>query len=584
MDQIDAHVSRAAGRGPDPGMETLLRTPTTEAVRLLGADGALVYLLGEERDVLRFAADASPVRLAQDHPVRTIQLRVGIGMFGKAVADRSVEVTGDYLADPRFGHSEQTDSFARETGLRSFVVTPLVAGDEVFGAMGVFDRRPDAFGSQQIALVRALGDHAALEVANARLIAELDEARLVTKRQADVERALRELGTRISGERDLTSVIGSVVEEATRLTGAAGGRVDILDTDGSSLVGVYASDRAFVPGDRWHDGVSDTAEVGISAQAVRRRGPVVTTDYLADTSFVHRPGPDEFVRSAGIRSAIAVPLLGDDGPFGALTVWSTQADAFDDGAPALLETIAGQASVALVRARLIEELDRSREALVRRADEERALRDLARRAMTSLDPESVLDDVAAEAARLLGPVGAVIDLLRPSRLVGRQARSVGVDSPTLEAWRAVVGAEAETEAIRERRTVVGEGPGQVRSFAVAPLIGGTQVFGTLAVLSPLPGAYGPKETGLLASLADHAALGLAGADLVARAEESETRYRSLVESLPDLVFTCDAEGDFTFMSESVEGVLGWSPQEIVGRNFREMLVEHTDLSPLGLRF
>ena len=565
-------------------MGLLLRGSTTEAVRLLGADGALVYLVAEGGDVLRFAAEASEVRLAQDHPLRTTRLRVGLGLFGKAVANRSVEVTGDYLADLRFEHTEQTDAFASEAGLRSFVVAPLVAGDAIFGALGVYDRRPDAFGPQQIALVRALSNHAALEIANARLIAQLDEARLATKRQADVERALRELGTRISAERDPRSVVGFVVEEAARLAGGDGGRIDILDTDGDSLVGVYASDHAFVPGDRWHEGADDSVEVGVSGRAVLSRRPASTADYLADPSFVHGPGPDAFVRSMGIRSVMAVPLFGDDGPFGALTIWSLRPDAFDAHSATLLETIAGQAAVALVRSRLIEELGWSREALVRRADEERALRDLARRAMTSLDPDSVLDDVAAEAARLLGPVGAAIELLRPARRDGGRGRSAGLDEATLEGWRAAVGSQAAGIAVSERRTVVGEGSGAVRSWAVAPLLGEADVFGTLAVLSPLPGAYGPDETGLLGSLADHAALALAGADLVARVEESETRYRSLVESLPDLVFTCDAEGDFTFMSESVEEVLGWSPAEIVGRNFREMLVEHVDGSPVGLRF
>ncbi len=584
MDPIDVQVNPAAAAGSEPGTEHQLRGPTMEAVRLLDADGALVYLLTEDRDILRFAAEASQVRLAPDHWMRSIRLHVGLGLFGKAVADRSVQVTADYLADAGFEHTDQTDAFARETGLRSFVVTPLVAGDEVFGALGVYDRRRDAFGSQQIALVRALGDHAALAIANARLIAELDEARLVTKRQADVERALRELGTRVSAERDPRSVVGSVVEEAVRLAGGDGGRVDTLDAAGDSLVAVYASDPSYRPGDRWHEGVDERVEVGVSGRAVLTRRPASTADYLADPTFVHGPGLDAFVRSMGIRSVMAVPLFGDDGPFGALTVWSLRPDAFDAAVATLLETIAGQAAVALVRARLIEELGRSREALVRRADEERALRDLARRAMSSLDPVSVLGDVASEAARLLGPLGAAIELLTSARRDGGQVRSAGVDEAMLEGWRAEEGARAAEIAVGERRTIVGEGPGAVRSWAVAPLLVEADVLGTLTVLSPLPGAYGPDETGLLGSMADHAALALAGADLLARLEASETRYRSLIESLPDLVFTCDADGVFTFTSESVEDVVGWRPREIIGRNFRELLVERPDGIPLGQRF
>ena len=221
-------------------------------------------------------------------------------------------------------HTAQTDAFARETGLRSFVVAPLVAGDEVFGVLGVYDRAADAFSLQQVALVRALADHAALAITNARLIAELDAARVTTKRQADVERSLRELGTRISGESDLVDVVGRVVDEAARLLGGDGGRIDILDPEASALLGVYAAGSSGAGDGAWPSDPDDSLEVGVSGQAVITGRTVISPDYLADTSFLHGRGPDGFVRSRGIRSVMAAPLFGDDGPFGALTVWSLQ--------------------------------------------------------------------------------------------------------------------------------------------------------------------------------------------------------------------------------------------------------------------
>ena len=572
--------------GAHPRTETLLHAPTLEVVRLLGADGALVFLLDDSGTELRFAEEASAVGPGHEHRLHRIRLRVGQGMFGKAVADRAIEVTGGYLDDARFEHAELADTFARDTGLQSFVVAPLLAGDEVFGALGVFDRRRDAFGTQQVALVRALADHAALAIANARLIVELDRARVLTKRQADLERALRELGTRIYAEGDMRSVVGSVVKEATRLTRGDGGRVDILDPDGRGLRGVYATDRETELDAHWPDDPDGTVEVGVSGLAVQTGAPAMTPDYLDDASFVHGPGPDGFVRTMGIRTVLAVPLFGDDAPIGALTIWSLRPAAFDAGDVAVLEVIAGQAAVALIRARLIDELRRSREALERRAAEERALRDLARRSMTSLDAADVLDDVAAEAARLLGPAGALIVLSRPALRSGARERSVGLDDGDLAAWRSAVGDDAARTAVLERRTVVGgraadNAPG---SYAVAPMLSEDEVFGVLAVLSPAPDAYGPEQTSLLGSLADHAALALAGADLMGRLEESEERYRSLVDSLPDLVFTCDVDGAFTFMSESVERVLGWSPREVIGRHFRDFVVGPGGGPATGRRF
>jgi hypothetical protein len=54
--------------------------------------------------------------------MRTLRLPIGVGMFGKAVADRRVVVTGDYAADTRFVHAEATDRFVDEIEIRSMVV------------------------------------------------------------------------------------------------------------------------------------------------------------------------------------------------------------------------------------------------------------------------------------------------------------------------------------------------------------------------------------------------------------------------------------------------------------------------------
>jgi PAS domain S-box-containing protein len=65
--------------------------------------------------------------------------------------------------------------------------------------------------------------------------------------------------------------------------------------------------------------------------------------------------------------------------------------------------------------------------------------------------------------------------------------------------------------------------------------------------------------------------------------ESEERYRFLVENSPDVIYATDAEGVITYFSESVERSLGWTPQEIVGRHFRDIVRTATPGQP-GRRF
>ena len=40
---------------------------------------------------------------------------------------------------------------------------------------------------------------------------------------------------------------------------------------------------------------------------------------------------------------------------------------------------------------------------------------------------------------------------------------------------------------------------------------------------------------------------------------------------PDVVFSTDAEGRFTFMSESMERMTGWKPDEVIGEHFSKMV-------------
>ncbi|MFL5755770.1 MAG: PAS domain S-box protein, partial [Chloroflexota bacterium] len=54
---------------------------------------------------------------------------------------------------------------------------------------------------------------------------------------------------------------------------------------------------------------------------------------------------------------------------------------------------------------------------------------------------------------------------------------------------------------------------------------------------------------------------------------SEERYRFLVENSPDVVFATDSEGRFTFMSETIERVIGRSPTEIVGDHFSTIVAQ-----------
>ena len=513
----------------------------------------MAYLLDEE-GILRFAHDAGITDDRRRAWVRSLQLEVGVGMFGRAVATGQVVSTGDYPKDANFVHFPDADRLVADLGIHSFVVAPLVSGSRTFGAMGTFTNRLDAFGDAEIALVRALADHAAAAMANADLIAELGRSRADVERRADAERALREIGGRIISLRRSGEVLQLTVDEAARLLAADGARIDVLDEASGGLYWAYDAKTGRRPGLGPIAGSGEAkAGEGISGRAVRELRPVFTGDYLNDDRFEHAAAPDEHVRRHDIRSVVAVPLIGDRGPLGTLTVYTGELDAFDEDDARLLEALAGQAAIAMTNARLIEELDAARAAASRQADAERALREIAARITAIRDPADLLQHVVDEAARLLGAARARIDLVMPAagrvgftyvpgagEVIGGAAVDddgrpfrCGASGKAIATGRTVVSTDYMADTGFEHDPSLDEAVRQdgIRSLIVTPMTGEEGLLGVLQVGWPEPAAFEPEDVELVEALAHQAAIAIQNARLIealARSRE-EIRRRARAE-------------------------------------------------------
>jgi PAS domain S-box-containing protein len=584
---------------PDGGhgdVHALLVDAVEEAARLLDADGAMVYLLDPGTNHLRFAHDAGIKSERSRTWVRSIDLPVGVGMFGRAVAERAVVTTGNYLDDPSFDHAADPDRVVRDIGIQSMVVAPLAAGDEVFGALGTFSSRADAFTPAQIGLVRALADHAAASMRNVRLIEALDSSRRELADRADVERSLREIAARISAATDLQGVLQLGVDEAARLLRADGARIDLVDPGSGLLRWAYAS-GAIRPDDSiWPDDPGETLDQGVSGQAVVLGGPFWTGDYANDRSFPHGAGADTYVEATRVRSAMAAPLIGEAGAFGALTVFTARSDAWGPADAPLLVAIADQAAIMIRTTRLIDELERSTAAVARRADTERALREITARIAALREPDVVLGRVVDEAKRLLATDGAHLTRMDETRAFLVPVVAVGSGEAADRAWlmgkRFPLGgginglAAEQDEAVWTRDyladpriphddddVLVAERLG-LCGMAAAPLRApGGEVIGTLAVSTARPRAFGTEELDLLQGLADQAAIAITNSTLLTRLTESEARYRYLVERAPDLVWSIGADARLTFVSDAVVRMTGRHPAEFIGRHFGALIHE-----------
>lgn len=59
-------------------------------------------------------------------------------------------------------------------------------------------------------------------------------------------------------------------------------------------------------------------------------------------------------------------------------------------------------------------------------------------------------------------------------------------------------------------------------------------------------------------------------------KESEDKYRSLIENINDVIYRVDTNQIITYISPSVQKILGYLPEEVIGRPFRAFFIESKD--------
>jgi len=117
----------------------------------------------------------------------------------------------------------------------------------------------------------------------------------------------------------------------------------------------------------------------------------------------------------------------------------------------------------------------------------------------------------------------------------------------------------------------------LRSRVNVPLCVGDQVLGSLNLASTRPAAFTTHHLDLLQQVAGAIAAALQNAQLYEQVQESEARYRHLVENVHDLIYEVDAEGVITYCSPSLEFLSGYTVAEVLGRSFFELV--HPDDLP-----
>ena len=209
----------------------------------------------------------------------------------------------------------------------------------------------NSFGPSEIAHAEFFRDQAVIAIENARLFDELQTRTRDLTEALEHQTATSEVLSAISrSPTEVQPVFDAIARSATELCGATSGGVDLLDRGLIHLASHYNwSPEALEAMGQIYPAAPSRGFA--SARAILTRSVVHIPDISKDPEYTATP-----VIEVGFRSVLAVPMLRDGQPIGAIALVRLEPRPFTDRQITLLQTFAEQAVIAINNVRLFDEV------------------------------------------------------------------------------------------------------------------------------------------------------------------------------------------------------------------------------------
>jgi two-component system, NtrC family, sensor kinase len=525
-------------------LQSVLNTLVESAVKLCEADkGAMARQRGSTyHQVASYGYPAEVDEYMKTHPIE-----IGRGtVVGRVLLEGESVQIPDVLADPEYTFRD----IARVADYRTTVGVPLLREGVPIGVFALQRAAVRPFTNTQIMLVESFADQAVIAIENTRLFeAEQQRTRELSEALEQQTATSEVLQVISSSPGDLQPVFQTMLEKAVRICDAKFGNIFRREGDGFRLVATHNLPPAYAEARRRspQHGLSPNSLLG---RMVATKAVVHVADLQNEKGYTEQRVPETVagVELGGVRTALIVPMLKDNDLIGALSLARQEIRPFSDKQIELVGSFAAQAAIAIENSQLLNELRQRTDDLSRSVGELRALGEVSQAVNSTLDLETVLSTIVANAVQLSGTEAGAIyvfdDLKREFRLRATYGMAqdliealtqqhIGLDDPNITPGF-LEGDPVQMPDLRERGSsavneiVLRAG---FRALLVTPLLRGKEIVGMLVVRRRTPGAFPQSTIELLKTFAAQSAVAIENARLFKNVETSLEDLRTTQDRL-----------------------------------------------------
>ena len=360
-----------------------------------------LHLLDERRNELVMVASHGFSREVME----AATFKPGEGYTGWVFAHRQPAIIDNVKADPRTKPIDLPEVLEE----KSAITVPLIIRGKAVGTITLDNLTTyGAFNEDDLRLLCAFANYAAIAIENAKLYEEEQK-----KRQ--LAHTLQEISKVLSSTLELDDVLNLILEQLEKVVNYDSAAIMLLFEDVFKVV----AGRGF-PDPKRVLGLSFPVEKdALGRQILQTKQPLVLFDAQKDERFLAAGGTEY------TRAWIGAPLIVKGEVIGLLTVDNREPGIYDEEAAQMVMAFASQAAVAIENARLYEDARA-------RVRELSALTQVGEAINRALSLEEILDIVLREAMTIVGKEEGSIILHDPTTDTMRIVASYGLPREVIE--------------------------------------------------------------------------------------------------------------------------------------------------------